>query len=200
MSQEREVKFYITDLRKVQIHLLAAGAEIIKPRVFERNLRFDDAAGSLTDAGRLLRLRDDGQTRLTYKDRAHVDDVISEREELEVHVSDFDTAYALLIALGYEVSVQYEKYRTTYQLHEVEVDLDEMPYGYFLEIEGPNAQSIQEAAGLLALNWDTRTTLSYITLFERLRDGGLDARHLTFDQLKNKTFTAADFGLIPADR
>jgi adenylate cyclase class 2 len=200
MSQEREVKFFVTDLRKIQIHLLAAGAEIIRPRVFERNLRFDDPAGSLTSAGRLLRLRDDGMARLTYKDRAHVDDVISEREELEVQVSDFNTAYALLAALGYEVSVQYEKYRTTYQLHDVEVDLDEMPYGYFLEIEGPGAEAIQKAAKLLELNWDARSTLSYITLFERLRTGGLDARHLTFDQLKNKIFSAADFGLIPADR
>ena len=52
-------------------------------------------------------------------------------------VSSFDNAKALLEALGYRVSVMYEKYRTTYDWGGCEVTLDEMPYGDFAEIEGP---------------------------------------------------------------
>ncbi|MCE5209487.1 MAG: class IV adenylate cyclase [Chloroflexi bacterium] len=199
MAKECEVKFFLTDVKNIQKHLLAAGAEIIKPRVFERNLRFDFPDRSLTAAGKVLRLRQDSQVRLTYKDRACNEDMISEREELEIQVDDFDTAQALLSALGYEVSVQYEKYRTTYQLHDVEIDLDEMPFGNFLEIEGPGAVCIQKTAEQLELNWEARSTMSYIGLFEKLRSDGLEADQLTFDQFKEKTFTAENFGLIPAE-
>ena len=146
MAKEREVKFFINDIKEIQKHLLASGAEIIKPRVLESNLRFDLPDRSLSAAGKVLRLRKDSQVRLTYKDRATNEDVISEREELEIQVSDFDTAYALLTALGYEVSVRYEKYRTTYLLQNTEIDLDELPFGCFLEIEGPDAESIQTVA------------------------------------------------------
>ena len=200
MAKECEVKFFLTDVKNIQKHLLVAGAEIIKPRVFERNLRFDFPDRSLTAAGKVLRLRQDSQIRLTYKDRACKEDVISEREELEIQVDDFDTAQALLSALGYEVSVQYEKYRTTYLLHDVEIDLDEMPFGNFLEIEGPSAVCIQKTAEQLELNWEARSTMSYIGLFEKLRLGGLEADQLTFGQFKEKTFTAENFGLIPAEK
>jgi len=200
MAKECEVKFFLTDVKNIQKHLLVAGAEIIKPRVFERNLRFDFPDRSLTAAGKVLRLRQDSQIRLTYKDRACKEDVISEREELEIQVDDFDTAQALLSALGYEVSVQYEKYRTTYLLHDVEIDLDEMPFGNFLEIEGPSAVCIQKTAEQLELNWEARSTMSYIGLFEKLRLGGLEADQLTFGQFKEKTFTGENFGLIPAEK
>lgn len=42
----------------------------------------------------------------------------------------------LLQELGYVVSEVYEKYRTTYKLNVLQITLDEMPYGMFVEIEG----------------------------------------------------------------
>ena len=51
----------------------------------------------------------------------------------------------------------YEKYRTTYSLGDVLVTLDEMPYGHFSEIEGPNAARLQEIAESLWLDWSLRS-------------------------------------------
>lgn len=199
MVIEREVKFYLTGIKNIQRELLSAGAEIIHPRVLERNLRFDFPDGALTGAGKVLRLRQDDHARLTYKDRATNEDVISEREELEIRIDDFKTARALLEALGYEVSVQYEKYRTTYRLFNVEIDLDEMPIGIFLEIEGPDAASIRRAAEALHLNWEARASISYVGLFEKVCEGGAQGKHLTFEQFRGRTYTAEDFGLLPAE-
>ncbi len=199
MVIEREVKFYLSGIKGIQRQLLAAGAEIIHPRVLERNFRFDYPDGSLTQAGKVLRLRQDDHVRLTYKDRASNEDVISEREELEVQIDDFHTAQALLEALGYEVTVQYEKYRTTYRLHDVEIDLDEMPIGIFLEIEGPDVDSIRKVAETLHLNWDARSNASYVGLFEKVCQGGAQGRYLTFDQFKDRSYTARDFGLMHAE-
>lgn len=200
MSEEREVKFYLDDLRGMQKRLLAAGATIEKPRVFESNARFDTPDGRLAANKQVLRLRQDTRARLTYKGAALENDHISVRPEFEVTVSDYEEAHRILAALGYEVSVMYEKYRTTYHLRQLEIVLDEMPFGNFMEIEGPDEEAIRDAASRLDLDWSARCTENYMVLFDRLRARGLQAEHLTFALLEGKTFTADDFGLKPADR
>jgi adenylate cyclase class 2 len=200
MGEEREVKFFLQDLEGMRERLLAAGGVIAHVRVFESNARFDTPDGQLTAARRVLRLRQDARVRLTYKSPAPGDESISVRQELEVTVSDYNEMHAILSALGYMVSILYEKYRTTYQFNGVEIVLDEMPYGNFMEIEGPDAGSIREAAEQLGLNWEARCTVNYLVLFDRLRSRGLSAEHLTFDLLAGRTFKAEDFDLKPGDR
>jgi adenylate cyclase class 2 len=122
------------------------------------------------------------------------------RQELEFTVSDFDTAKALFEALGYQVYTMYEKYRTTYQLWDVEVDLDEMPTGDFLEIEGHNGESIQRAAQQLGLNWETRILDSYTMLFEHVRGQlGLSFRDLSFENFKGLEISPEILGVMIAD-
>jgi hypothetical protein len=87
----------------------------------------------------------------------------------------------------------YEKYRTYYELETSEVSkdfgslkefimLDELPYGNFVEIEGPDAASIRAAADSLNLKWEAAIAKSYLALFERLRGKlGYAFRDLTFE-------------------
>jgi adenylate cyclase class 2 len=96
--------------------------------------------------------------------------------------------------------MRYEKYRTTYTLGDLEVVLDEMPYGDFAEIEGPDGQSIQTAAQRLDLNWDTRILDSYTVLFERVRAQlGVGFRDLSFENFKGLTVTPEMLGELIAD-
>ena len=93
----------------------------------------------------------------------------------------------------------YEKYRTTYNLGNVIVVLDEMPYGNFVEIEGPDAESIKQVAADLKLDWEARCTDSYTLLFHELKDShNLNVRHLSFEDFEGLHFTAKDFGLKPS--
>ena len=152
-DQELEVKFYLSDLPALRARLEAAGAQLFKPRVHEINLRFDTPSGDLTRGYRVLRLRQDSEARLTYKGPGELVDGVRSRQELEFTVSDFETARHFLEALGYEVSVMYEKYRATYTLNGVLVTLDEMPYGKFAEIEGPDGASIRKTISSYDLGW-----------------------------------------------
>jgi adenylate cyclase class 2 len=196
---EQEAKFYIANLPGLRARLEQAGAELLHPRVFESNLRFDLPDGSLTRKGQVLRLRQDERVRLTYKGPAEFGHEVAARAEIEFEASSFANARALLEALGYTVSVMYEKYRATYALGGCEVTLDEMPYGDFAEIEGPDVPAIQAVAVKLKLSWAARCTDSYLMLFSRLRLAGLvDAPHLTFGEVKRK-FPAEAFGLAAAD-
>jgi adenylate cyclase, class 2 len=199
-DQELEVKFYLSGRKEMEAKLNALG-QLSAPRVHEINLRLDTANLSLLASGRLLRLRQDSRARVTYKGPGSEEGGVRLRQELEFTVSDFDTARALFEALGYQVYMMYEKYRTTYQLGNVEVALDEMPTGDFLEIEGPDSVSIRKAAQQLELNWEARILDSYTVLFARTRaQMGFDFRDLSFENFKGLTITPQVMGVVIADQ
>ena len=145
-EQEIEVKFLVRDLAGLEARLQGLGASLSAERVFEANLRFDTPGRDLTRERRVLRLRRDSRARLTYKGPSQPGMEVSSRQEIEFEVSDYGAARRLLKALGYEVSAMYEKYRASYHLENLEVVLDELPYGNFAEIEGPGAGAIRAAA------------------------------------------------------
>jgi adenylate cyclase class 2 len=164
-------------------------------------LRFDTADGRLRNLHQVLRLRKDTENILTFKGAAEAGKLVSIRQEIEVLVDDFDTARTLLEGLGYEVMMAYEKYRTTYSLLNTLVVLDELPYGNFIEIEGPDGKSIQKVARNLNLNWKARVMTSYTYLYEMLRKQRpeLEGKYLTFEELKGMRFSADEFDVSPAD-
>jgi len=197
---EQEVKFFLNDLKALEQKLKAMDADLKQPRTFEINLRFDTPDQRLTASFQVLRLRQDTRARLTHKSPGYNNRDVSAREELEVEVSDLDTTRKILESLGFEVMVMYEKYRTAYGLGSVEVSLDEMPFGTFCEIEGPDTESIHRCAANLGLNWEARSKLSYLALFsEYQRNLQIEIEHLTFDAFKGVTVTEGDLGVTAGD-
>jgi predicted adenylyl cyclase CyaB len=184
-NQELEVKFYITDLEALERRIIEQGARLVQPRTHEVNLQFDTQDGELKRNYKVLRLRKNNAARLTFKGPGEEQDGARLRRELEFVVSDFSTAKELFEALGYIVDVMYEKYRTVFNLEKVLVTLDEMPYGRFAEIEGPDGYSIRAAAELLELDWQARILDSYLALFDRARSAlGFEFQHLSFENFE----------------
>ena len=147
-----------------------------------------------------MRLRVDTANHLTYKGPGEVKDGVSARSEIEFTVGDFENAKALLEALGYQVSMIYEKYRAVYDFHGVLVTLDEMPFGNFAEIEGPDGASIQKACSQLGLMWELRTLQSYAMLFQIVKKNlKLTFRDLTFDNFVDIKVGPSHLELAPAD-
>jgi adenylate cyclase, class 2 len=199
-NQELEVKFYLAGLQRLEERLLALGAQLVQPRIHEVNLRFDTPQNDLSRTYQALRLRKDTEARITYKGPGDIQDGVRRRQELEFTISDFDTAQALLEALGYQVMLMYEKYRAVYRLENVLVTLDEMPYGHFAEIEGPDGDSIQAIARQIGLDWEKRTLDSYVSLFQRVRQQlGFTFRDLSFANFEGLTISAADLGILPVE-
>jgi adenylate cyclase class 2 len=198
-SQETEAKFYVAHLLQLEHRLRAYQARLVQARVREQNLRFDNVQGDFTQAGRVLRLRRDSSVRLTYKGPAQLRSGASDRLEIEITADDFASARDLLLGLDYQIVFIYEKYRTTYAIDDVEVMLDELPYGNFVEIEG-GLPSLRPAAERLDLDWSAAVPRSYHDLFQLLRGRrDLAFRDLTFDNFAGITVTPADLGLRPAD-
>lgn len=199
-DQELEVKFQINDLATLEAKLRELGAQQVQPRLHEVNLRLDTPELSLTHSLQVLRLRQDSQARVTYKGPGTIQDGVRVRQEYEFVVSDYDAARNLFKALGYDVAMMYEKYRTVYDLDEVHVTVDEMPFGGFIEIEGPQPDSIQAVGKLLVVDWEARVLDSYTAIFERLRAVlGFDFRDLSFENFSALPVSLEVLGIRPAD-
>ncbi len=193
---EIEAKFIVDRLVDFRQKVIDHGGRVIIPRGLERNLRFDDPEGELTASHQVLRLRADHRATLSYK-RSQSPEV---REEIELEIDDSHAAEALLEALGYQVFFIYEKYRETFTLGSVRVMLDELPYGCFVEIEGPTLMDVKDAAEALDFSWEDRIHLTYRTIFESLcARYHLTFRDATFDNFASCSNTNFDilFGANP---
>jgi adenylate cyclase class 2 len=212
---ELEVKFFVPDLQVFARMLEGTSAQQTDPRVHEFNLRFDTPAGDLSRAYRALRLRQDRAVRLTYKGPSVDSDGARLREEIEVKVEDFAKARRFLEVLGYQIWVIYEKYRTSYTMginrdrvvrksqsgedERVLVVLDELPFGNFVEIEGPTGKDLRTAAALLDLDWEAQVRESYLELFQTLQKKlNLRFRDLTFENFKGLSITSEELGVQAA--
>jgi adenylate cyclase class 2 len=200
-SQETEVKYYVKDLQRIEKRLGELGARLIQPRAFEINLRFDLPDGRLQREEKVLRLRQDIKTRLTFKGPSQVSEGVLSRAEHEITADDFNTARNLLEALGYLPVATYEKYRRTYEMEELHIMLDELPYGNFIEIEGVDTAALQKVSADLGLDFSATVTDNYLVLFERYckcREG-LDPSQLTFAALESLTIEPRELCAVPSD-
>lgn len=199
-NQELEVKYYVQNLTAIEQRLIDLSAKRVQPRTFEINLRFDTPQRDLSKNFRVLRLRKDTAARMTFKGPASGLEGVRVRQEIEFVVEDFDAARDFLEALGYQVSMGYEKYRTVYDIGDVHITLDELPYGDFVEIEGPDPESILAVNQTLQLNWATRAPESYVSIFDRLKvNMGLTFRDLSFDNFMGLEISPEQMKLPFAD-
>jgi adenylate cyclase class 2 len=185
-QHEVEIKFYLSEPQAIRQKLIEVGAKP-KGSVTENNLRFDDAARSLSERKMVLRLR-----RSTGKDRDEVVMAIktlsemelaglSVRREIEIGIDDMDSMRAALAVLGFEMIWRYEKRRETLVWEDIKAEIDQMPFGWFLELEG-EADGIRRMADRLGLELAEGITASYAALFEQVkRKMGLTMNDLTFE-------------------
>lgn len=200
MYTETEIKLHVKDLDMLAQRLKILGATLISPRTHEMNLRFDTPAETLSTQARVLRLRQDAQSKLTFKGPTESKDGVASREEIEFTVGDFDAAQRFLEALGYNRVATYEKYRTTYEFDGFHIMLDEMPYGNFIEIEGEDPAAIRALAVTLGLDVSVAVKMSYLEIFDLLRKAeNLAANDLIFDDFDNKVFDLVNISILSAD-
>jgi len=197
---ETEAKFYVLDLGRIKSRLNELEADLIQERILETNIRFDLPGAPLRAQGRVLRLRRDTGTKFTYKSASTGEQGVLSREEIEFGVEDFEKAKRFLEALGYQKLLYYEKYRTTYELNDTLIMLDELPYGNFIEIEGRTVDAIRAIASQLSLKWDATIATSYSGLFDRVRNALNGSVHdLSFAEFKDIKVVAAQLGVVAAD-
>jgi adenylate cyclase, class 2 len=149
-ARETEIKLRIADLPSL-IHKLKRLGATQHGRVLEQNTLYDTPTADFRGGGRLLRLRIEtparskfargGARRAILTSKAPIPaqgrSRYKERLEREVAVESPGRWPSALRSIGLRPNFRYEKYRTTFRLPGLHLDLDETPVGVFLELEGP---------------------------------------------------------------
>ena len=136
MAIETEKKYRLSETQFKQIagELKEIGAEYIGED-FEENLIFGGEI--LGEQNAVLRIRKtQDKTILTYKKRIRNEFAVKQQIEHETEVADFEAIERIVESLGLIKSLVYEKRRRTWKFKETEIVLDELPFGFFMEIEG----------------------------------------------------------------
>jgi adenylate cyclase, class 2 len=180
-SPEIEIKLRIMDTRAIPYKIKSLGATP-RPRVREQNALYDTPQCHLRRRDMLLRLRIETPAArkaqssrserviLTSKAPPHRPPTkkpprYKERAEREhvVAKSSRQTA-AALTSLGFRPTFRYDKFRTTFRLPNLHLDLDETPAGTFLELEG-SPKAIDRAARALGFTKKAYLRATYWDLY-----------------------------------
>jgi adenylate cyclase class 2 len=137
MPIEIEKKYRLTEPERVAVLARLSALGVERSRVdFEENSIFVNENLKLGDA--VVRIRKvDGNAILTFKKRLPSTSGIKHQIELETSITNQSAMEAILNELGLALSLIYEKRREVWHYQGVEIVVDELPFGWFLEIEGP---------------------------------------------------------------
>lgn len=187
MHEEIEAKLKVDSLEAVERRLGACGATFLG-EIVQTDAYFDTVARDLTRGDKCLRREKAGQRErliLAYKGPKQPDDY-KKRVEVEVEVSDGEAAEVLLVALGYDKALAFNKRRRLWRLRDCEVALDELPLlGTFVEIEGPDSRTILQVQEMLGLSHVPHTMKSYASQIDReLARLGRDRREVYLEDGK----------------
>jgi adenylate cyclase class 2 len=148
MAIEIEKKYRIDAARRDEIvaELNEAGAEFERED-FEINSIY--GGGKLDENNAVLRIRTtESGAFLTYKKRIENQFDVKRQIEIETKCDDPAALAEIIKNLGFVPRLVYEKRRQTWRFRSVEILLDELPFGIFMEIEG-SITSIKEAEMIL---------------------------------------------------
>jgi predicted adenylyl cyclase CyaB len=152
-SVECELKFRVAgpaDHARLRTALRKLGYKL-EGTYDEENFRFVGPGKTTRRTTLRLRVLDGGPRGvLTAKGEAHFVAGVKVREETEVDVADGHATLDLFAQLGFQVLVIYKKHRSVWKQGGVNVTLDRLDFGHFVEVEGPLEQ-IPGAARSLGL-------------------------------------------------
>src|SRR5271155_3767959 len=164
-NPEIEIKLRITDQPSIERKIIALRSTP-QPRVQEQNTLYDTPQSHLRQRHMLLRLRVETpaphnkptgkKERVTLTSKAPPQSQKKKKQprykigaEREQVVSISSRQYAkTLTSLGFRPTFRYDKFRTTFRLPNLHLDLDETPAGTYLELEG-DPKAIDRAAKAL---------------------------------------------------
>ncbi|PIN87021.1 adenylate cyclase [Candidatus Woesearchaeota archaeon CG10_big_fil_rev_8_21_14_0_10_44_13] len=162
MPTEHETKVLDIDVNEIEGKLRRLGAKEEK-EVTMRRWVFD-----MNPKGReWIRLRDNGKNvTLAYKKKSGSG--ISDTEEIETEIGDFDKAYDLLSKINFKARYYRESKRRMFRLKGMEFTIDTWPkVPALLEIEAESEKRVREGLRLLGLGGKDIGNMCMIDVYKK---------------------------------
>lgn len=171
MYIEKEIKFNLNNVSEIIKTIKKLNMKFIGSAE-EKTIRYDDENNSYSKRKKFWRLRSGFENVITLKEdieNSEKESSVSERIETETTVGDLEKMSYILNQLGLKEKKIMVKFRAKWQFKNAEVVIDELPFGFFLEIEG-SEKEIFEVACLLNLDINKKITGTYWTEFDNYKN------------------------------
>jgi len=162
MGKEFETKVLDIDVKDIERKLKRLGAkpekEVLMRRwVFDIDLSKDE----------WIRLRDDGhKNTVTYK--CKTGHGISETEEIEVEVGDFEAMAEILSKLKFKDTYYQENRRKAFKLKDIEFAIDTWPkIPTYLEVESGSEKRVHEGLEMLGLGGNDAGNMTVKAVYKK---------------------------------
>ena len=179
---EQEIKVPLEDLDGFLTTLNSEGAKFLG-KTFQRTVRMDKDDSSLEKEGKFLRVRYGSKNVVTLKAKKDEENKeVFERIEIETEVKEPGKMIKILSELGFIQKFIMEKYRAEWKHNGVNITIDEMPFGFYIELEGEK-DKIYQVAGELGLDIGKKIIVTYWDIFEDYKkENNLEGDDIVFPE------------------
>lgn len=169
MNIEYEATFTDIDKGEIRKKLKAAGATLVKPEFLQSRVVFNFPKGhEIPDAW--ARVRNEGD-KITMSIKIIDGSRMEDQKEIYLEVSNMKDAEKFLATLGCERKAHQENKREVWELHGVEVAIDEWPFlEPFVELEGNSEGDVKAAAKALEFDYSKALFCAVGTLYSKKYD------------------------------
>lgn len=165
----KEVKFELKDNEDI-IRKLRKKRAVLIGGFKEKTTRYDDENGNYEKDGKFIRVRSGLKNIISFKEKLDdsKDDTILKRNDIEVEIGDISKMQYILEVMGLKKTFTMEKYRLKWKFEDVDLNVDELPFGLFLEIHGEEEQ-IAKVMEELELARENIVPGTYWDIFEKYK-------------------------------
>ncbi len=182
---EYEVRYYYNtkELDNLMEKLLSFKELKQKPRTYEKTSQYDHTCKEYSFYNksvdgrfriRISKNKNETISKLSWKRRLKetTSEKVNKEEEKEVHIDNYENfIYIVENVMHFKLIESYERYRNVFENEEVEISVDEYPFGLALEIEskGQNEiENVQKWVNKLGLKIEDAYRLSWDDKYREL--------------------------------
>lgn len=193
---EKEYKLPVSDISLLASRLRLLGADE-GPRNHELTVMYDNESQLMERIDGRIRLRTitspSGEEKITLSfKKPLVREGIKQEIEHETVVNDKKAMQSILEAMGFNEVSSYERFRTNFTYNValigqtsglVEIDIDEFPFGNFVEVEGEDISLMKAVLLQLELDPENHIGQSYDGLYQSIEreKGNIPNTHIRFE-------------------
>jgi adenylate cyclase, class 2 len=185
LNQEIEVRFLEIDKEKLIQKLKSLNAEDLGEDYLKEVIIYDKEKLWPTKENKFVRIRKNREgIFLSYKH--HYKNSATGTKEIEIRIDDLNKAKELMEEIGLVAYREQEKYRHSFKLGEVMIDIDTWPaIPTYVEIEGASEESIQDAAEKLGFDWSKAVFENAGLVIKNYYNINVfDLRYFTFERME----------------
>lgn len=181
MINEQQIKYEINNFNEF-IKTLREKEAIFIGGNLETTIRYDDKDLNLSKKGIFIRTKSGFGNVLTIKEKEDGVSNFLERKKTETEVESTESIKYLLEKIGLNNQFVMEKYRLLWKIDNQYINIDELPFGIYLEVKGNNKQ-INSIIKKLNLKKSKIINKTYWDLFyEKIENNEIMySKNITFD-------------------